>query len=39
MTYNLIDSKGYLIKQFDNMKQVKKYVKDHDLKNYIILRS
>jgi hypothetical protein len=39
MTYNLIDSNGYLIKQFENMKETKKYIKDHNIKNYMILKT
>ena len=39
MTYNLIDQFGYLIKQFENMKQVKKHIKDNGIRNYIILRT
>ena len=39
MTINLIDQNGYLIKQFENMKQVKKHIKDNGIRNYIILKT
>ena len=39
MTYNLINHQGFLIKQFESIKKLKKYIKDHDIKNYIILKT
>ena len=39
MTYNLIDHNGYLIKRFKSKKEVKKYIKDNHIKNYIILKT
>ena len=41
MTYNLINQHGFLIKQFINsdMKEVKEYIKDNNIINYIILKS
>lgn len=39
MTINLIDQNGYLIKQFLDMKQTKKYIKEHNIKNYLILKT
>ena len=39
MTYNLIDQFGYLIKQFESMKAVKKHIKDNGIRNYIILKT
>ena len=38
MKINLIDQNGYLVKQFEDMKECKKYIKDHNIKNYIILK-
>ena len=39
MTINLIDQNGYLIKQFESMKATKEYIKNHNIKNYLILRT
>jgi len=39
MIYNLINQNGYLIKQFENMKQCKKYIKEQHIKNYMILKT
>ena len=39
MTINLIDQSGFLIKQFKDMKAVKKYIKNNKIINYIILKS
>ena len=39
MTYNLIDQSGFLIKSFNNIKTAKRYIKDHNIKNYIVLKT
>ena len=39
MTINLIDQSGYLIKQFEDMIQAKQYIKDNNIKNYLILKT
>ena len=39
MTINLIDQSGYLIRRFTDMAATKKYIKDNNIKNYLILKT